>query len=84
MAINTASLKTLVVDDHQLSRKLLGLQLGVFGIKDVDFCVDGQEGLSRIKEKQYDIVLLDWAMPVIDGLEFLGKVKINIQTRPSL
>ena len=63
----------LMIDDHNLSSKLLLKQLEVFGIKNIDLCSNGHEGIERLNNKHYDIVIVDWAMPVMDGLEFVKR-----------
>ncbi len=40
----------------------------------VEAAVDGQEGLKKIEEKKFDLILLDIVLPVIDGWEFLKKL----------
>ncbi len=46
---------------------------------DVDSADNGQKGLEKIREKNYDIVLTDLIMPVMGGMELLRNIK---QTRP--
>jgi len=65
--------RVLVVDDHQLSLKLVTKQLEIIGFSDIDVLRNGEEALNRMEEEHYDIVFLDWAMPVMDGLTFLKK-----------
>ena len=36
---------------------------------------DGEEGLRKFKDKEYDVILCDIKMPKIDGIEFLEKAK---------
>lgn len=65
-------IKILVVDDHPIVRE--GLKL-IFetedGIEGVDEAGDGEEALNLIQQKEYDLILLDISMPVMDGLMFL-------------
>lgn len=67
--------KILLVDDHELSLKLLQKQLEIIGFSDIDLAHNGQEALDHIKTKPYDIIFLDWAMPVMDGMAFLEEVR---------
>jgi two-component system chemotaxis response regulator CheY len=41
----------------------------------VDEAEDGREALSRIDAKMPDVVLLDWNMPVMSGMEFLRNLR---------
>lgn len=68
---NYAQFKVLVVDDHQLSQKLVTKQLEIIGFKDIDVVFNGEEAARQIGKVAYDIVFLDWSMPVMDGLTFL-------------
>lgn len=67
--------KILLVDDHQLSQKLLEKQLGILGFHNFSYAVNGQEGLAAMDAEHFDIVFFDWTMPVMDGLTFLKKCK---------
>ncbi len=62
----------LIIDDEKAIRKTLTEILSFEGYK-VDEAADGEEGLKKFKEKNYDIVLCDIKMPKLDGIEFLQK-----------
>jgi two-component system nitrogen regulation response regulator NtrX len=62
----------LIIDDEKSIRKTLGEILSFEGYK-IDEAADGEEGLKKFKEKNYDVVLCDIKMPKMDGIEFLQK-----------
>jgi DNA-binding NtrC family response regulator len=62
----------LLIEDEKAIRKTLSEILSYEGYK-TDEAGDGEEGLKKFKEKNYDIVLCDIKMPRMDGLEFLQK-----------
>lgn len=62
----------LIIDDEKAIRKTLTEILSFEGYK-IDEAADGEEGLKRFREKQYDVVLCDIKMPKLDGIEFLQK-----------
>lgn len=64
----------LIIDDEKAIRKTLSEILSFEGYK-IDEAADGEEGLKRFSEKNYDLVLCDIKMPKIDGIEFLEKAK---------
>ena len=66
-------LKVLVVDDDKNSRDLIRLSLR--GIYEVDVAVNGVHALELLKSKSYDVVICDFVMNDLDGLELLKKLK---------
>ena len=62
----------LIIENEKAIRKTLGEILSYEGYK-IDEAGDGEEGLKRFREKNYDVVLCDIKMPKIDGIEFLDK-----------
>lgn len=60
--------RVLVVDDSAINRRVLERMLGRWGIR-VDLSADGLEALALCAETRYDLVLMDWRMPGLDGLE---------------
>lgn len=72
----------LVVDDSKIIRKVARRILEELDF-DVQEAVDGQEALERCRENIPDAVLLDWNMPVMNGLDFLKTLrKIEGGTEP--
>lgn len=62
----------LIIDDERAIRKTLSEILSFEGYK-VEEASDGEEGLKKFKEKNYDLVLCDIKMPKLDGIEFLQR-----------
>ena len=64
----------LVVDDSKVIRKVARRILEELSF-DIVEAEDGQQALNRCQEKMPDVVLLDWNMPVMDGLSFLRRLR---------
>ncbi len=71
----------LVVDDGPENRELLKLVLSEYGLK-VDVCENGLEGVNAENVGNYDVVLMDINMPVMDGYQAVAKMRENGRTRP--
>jgi two-component system sensor histidine kinase/response regulator len=74
-------LRALVVDDNEAAREVLSSMLTSFKIE-VDTAVDGKTALTLLAEAAqrqtpYDVVLLDWIMPDLDGIETARRIKAN-------
>ena len=67
-------MKILVAEDDFISRKLLCTTLGTFG-HEVEAFNDGQEAWDRFNDEPLRIIVSDWLMPNMDGLEFCRKVR---------
>ncbi|WP_343631832.1 response regulator [Roseateles sp.] len=71
--IDFSRLRALVADDNRAAREILGALCAGFGMR-VDTAVNGAHAAQSVLEAQaandpYDIVLMDWQMPVLNGLE---------------
>ena len=73
-------LNILIIDDEKAIRKTLSEILSYEGYK-IDEAGDGEEGIRKFREKEYDVILCDIKMPKMDGIEFLEKAK---ETNPDI
>ena len=67
--------RVLIVDDFATMRKIERNILGQLGIKNVDEADDGSTALPKLQSNPYDVVLLDWNMPTMSGLELLKAIR---------
>ena len=74
MNTNLPSQSILVVDDNDLNRRLVILTLGKLGYAVVE-AENGRQALARIGAQRFDLVLLDIAMPEMDGIEVLTRLR---------
>ncbi len=70
-----SGLRVLVVDDNIHMCRLVRAMLGGFGLRQVTDAHDGAEALERIDQTHYDILIVDWEMPVLDGPDLVRLIR---------
>ena len=68
------SLKILLVEDNILNQKLICLTLSKYGFV-IDLAENGSKALLKFQTNDYDLVLMDIMMPVMDGLETTRQIR---------
>ncbi|BDZ74028.1 hypothetical protein GCM10025856_17470 [Methylophaga marina] len=66
----------LVVEDDAAIRDMLSFTLKQAGLSCVSVG-DAESGLDVLKNDQPDMILLDWMLPGIDGIEFIRRLRAN-------
>ena len=80
----TAALACLIVDDSRVIRKVSSKIARSLGYVPTE-AQDGEEALARCKQSMPDLVLTDWNMPEMDGLEFVRQLRaIPTPKRPTI
>ncbi len=64
----------LVVEDNQVNQMVIAAYLDQFGLT-YDVAVNGAEAVKMVQQCQYDVVLMDIMMPVMDGLEATRQIR---------
>ena len=72
--------RILLVEDNEMNRDMLSRRLERRGF-DVTMAVDGREGVDMARGGEYDLILMDMSLPVIDGWETTRRVKANPDTK---
>lgn len=75
-------MKVLVVDDSTVMRKVLIGALSRANIKDVDQACDGAEAVEAAQRVQYDLVLMDWNMPNMLGIDAVRAIRASGSKAP--
>ncbi len=70
----------LVVEDEPAQRELLLYNLAAAGYRTAA-AADGDEALLKIAEEEPDLILLDWMLPGISGIEICRRLKVRPETR---
>ena len=68
-------MKALVVDDSMTIRRIVIKALGIVGISDTAEASDGAEALEAVKKQRFDVILLDWNMPKLSGIDALRALR---------
>lgn len=71
--------KVLVIDDDVVIRELVEYKLGREGLQ-VHTAADGEAGLDAARQLAPDVILLDWMMPRLSGLEVCAAVRADEAT----
>ena len=69
--------KFLVVDDFATMRKIIRNLLRQLGYAHIDEAEDGVVGLRKMKATKYDMIICDWNMPNMTGIELLREVRAD-------
>ena len=64
-----------VVEDERVSRTMIIELLKKMGITRIIASTNGQIALEKLQTQKADLIISDWHMPVMDGLEFFRAVK---------
>ena len=68
-------LNILIVEDVELNREYEKEMLDNFFSISCDTAINGEMAVEKVREKDYDVVLMDMRMPVMDGLEATAKIR---------
>lgn len=74
-------LEILIVEDNLINQKLILKILSKLGYT-VDLANHGQEALDRLREKNYEVILMDMQMPVLDGIETTQIIRRDLHNQP--
>lgn len=77
---NDTKLSLLIAEDDAKTKNILEINLKEN--YDLAFCENGKEALDTLREKNFDILITDWKMPVMDGKALLNSVKKEFPRMP--
>ena len=78
------ALKVLLVDDSSMMRKAIAraIRKGGIDIESTAEAADGKQGLAELASQSVDLVICDWNMPEMNGLEFIRAARDDNYTVP--
>jgi len=71
------NMQVLIVDDMQTMRRIMKNVLKQIGFSNITEADDGKTALAEIKKKQFDLVLCDWNMPEMTGIDLLKALRAD-------
>ena len=74
-------IKVLVVDDMSTMRRILKNVLRQIGFSDIIEAENGQDALTKLKAGGFGLVVSDWNMPVMQGIELLRAVRADAELK---
>ncbi|MBI4384346.1 MAG: response regulator [Nitrospinae bacterium] len=69
--------KVMVVDDSSVMRQIIKNNLKQLGFNHISDAEDGAMGLKKLGEEPVDLIVSDWNMPKMTGIEFLKAVRAD-------
>lgn len=75
------SMKILIVDDFKTMLKIVRSLLNQMGFYNIDEATDGTMALEKLKENKYNLILSDWNMQPMSGIDLLKHVRSNDNTK---
>lgn len=75
------NINILIVDDYKTMLRIVRSLLAQIGFNNVDEAGNGAEAINRLKEKTYDLIISDWNMEPMTGLELLKAVRADEKTK---
>jgi len=75
------NMKVLVVDDFATMRRIVKNILKQIGFTNIIEAEDGRSALKMLQSDKFDLIMCDWNMPEMPGIELLGKVRADEQLK---
>ncbi len=69
------SIPVLIVDDHQAMRRTIADIMRRLGFVNLSYAEDGQMAWDKLQKNVFELILLDWNMPRVTGIELLKQVR---------
>lgn len=71
------SLKVLIAEDVGLMRNLMRGMLESIGMEQLELVNDGRAALAKLRNGNFDLVIADWHMPELNGLDLLCRIRAD-------
>ena len=71
------NINILIADDYKTMLRIIRNLLNQLGFTNIDEASDGAMALEKLKEKKYELIISDWNMELMTGLELLKNVRAD-------
>jgi len=71
------NINILIVDDYKTMLRIIRSLLTQIGFNNIDEASNGSAALAKLKEKKYELIISDWNMEPMTGLELLKNVRAD-------
>lgn len=75
------NMNILIVDDYKTMLRIIRNLLKQLGFDNVDEATDGSEALQKLRDKPYGLVISDWNMEPMTGLQLLREVRKDVKLK---
>ncbi len=75
--MSVTNMNVLIVDDYKTMLRIIGNLLKQLGFQNVDEATDGEMALDLMKTKHYGLVISDWNMEPMTGIDLLKSVRAS-------
>jgi CheY-like chemotaxis protein len=73
-SMSIRKIRVLVAEDDEVNAKAARMMLEQLGCQ-VDVATDGTEAVEHFRNRDYDLVLMDWQMPLMNGIEATARIR---------
>ena len=78
-SVDVSHVRVLVVEDNKVNQLLVKNMLKKFGFEHFDAAENGKVALGKLRENEYDIILMDIQMPEMDGYEITHEIRTRMR-----
>ncbi|MBK7571235.1 MAG: tetratricopeptide repeat protein [Bacteroidetes bacterium] len=71
--------QVLIVEDNRVNQLLIKNMLKKFGFEQLDTSANGRNALEKLRENNYDVILMDIQMPEMDGYEITREIRLRLR-----
>ncbi len=75
------NMQILIVDDYKTMLRIIRNLLKQLGFNNVDEAIDGSSALTKLRDKNFGLVISDWNMEPMSGLQLLKEVRTDVKLK---